>query len=216
MYDTIIFDLDGTLMDTLYDLFLSTNYALRKHNLPERTYEEIKQFVGNGIKVLIEKAIGENHQDKLEEVLNDFTKHYEIHKMDNTKPYQNIINLLKKLKDLNYKMAIVSNKYNEAVQEICYPLFHEYMTLYLGETSKLKRKPAPDMVFEAIKKLNSKIENCLFVGDSETDILTANNAHMDVCGVDWGFRGIEKLKKLKVNYLIKSPMDLLDILNKRG
>ena len=216
MYDTIIFDLDGTLMDTLYDLFLSTNYALRKHNLPERTYEEIKQFVGNGIKVLIEKAIGENHQDKLEEVLNDFTKHYEIHKMDNTKPYPNIIDLLKKLKDLNYKMAIVSNKYNEAVQEICYPLFHEYMTLYLGETSKLKRKPAPDMVFEAIKKLNSKTENCLFVGDSETDILTANNAHMDVCGVDWGFRGIEKLKKLKVNYLIKNPMDLLDILNKRG
>lgn len=216
MYDTIIFDLDGTLMDTLYDLFLSTNYALRKHNLPERTYEEIKQFVGNGIKVLIEKAIGENHQDKLEEVLNDFTKHYEIHKMDNTKPYPKIIDLLKKLKDLNYKMAIVSNKYNEAVQEICYPLFHEYMTLYLGETSKLKRKPAPDMVFEAIKKLNSKTENCLFVGDSETDILTANNAHMDVCGVDWGFRGIEKLKKLKVNYLIKSPMDLLDILNKRG
>lgn len=212
MIDTVIFDLDGTLMDTLYDLYISTNYALEKYNLPKRSYDEIRQFVGNGIKTLIQKAIGDEHNDLLDDVFEEFCKYYEIHKMDNTKEYPDIMNLLVQLKKQKYKMAIVSNKYEAGVKEICVPLFGEYITVLMGETKELRRKPAPDMVLKAVELLDSKIENCLFVGDSETDVLTANNANMKVCGVDWGFRGEQILKKLKIDYLIYKPLELLDVL----
>ncbi len=216
MYDTIVFDLDGTLLDTLYDLYVCTNDILKKYDCPQRSFQEVRQFVGNGIKKLIERALPEKKQDLLEDAFNDFLKHYEIHKMDNTKPYDGIYELLKELKNRNIKMAIVSNKIDSAVKQMCTPLFGKYINVMLGESDKLLKKPAPDMVYEALKLLNSSKKSTLFVGDSETDVLTANNAGIDVCGVDWGFRGGDILKKSKINYLIFKPLELLDILNKEN
>lgn len=214
MIDTIVFDLDGTLLDTLYDLYLCTNDILRQFDCKERTFEEIRQFVGNGIKKLIERALPETKKDLLEEAYQQFISHYDIHKSDHTKPYKEIDLLLEELNKRNFKMAIVSNKVDHAVKELCTPLFGKYIHVMLGETEKILKKPAPDMVYEALKQLNSKVENTLFVGDSETDVLTANNAHIKVCGVEWGFRGKEILQQLKIDYLIQTPLQLLDILSK--
>lgn len=212
MIDTIIFDLDGTLLNTLNDLHYCLNETLKRYNLPLKTYDQTRQYVGNGIKTLINRALDDNHKELLDDAFKTFLELYEIHQLDTTKPYEGIIDLVIKLSKRNIKMAIVSNKIEKAVNEICKPIFYPSIKVMLGETNTLKRKPAPDMVYEAIKRLNSNPNNVLFVGDSETDIQTAKNANVKVCAVSWGFRDKDTLLKLEPDYLIDKPNQLLDLL----
>lgn len=216
MIQAVIFDLDGTLLDTLQDLYLCTNQVLKNFQCPEKTMDEVRSYLGNGIKALLEKALPEQQKHLLDAVYDQFLPLYEKHKADHTKPYPHILSLLNALKQKKMKMAIVSNKIDSAVKELCIPLFGEYLSVMLGETPTRLKKPSPDMVYEALKQLQVDKDQSLFVGDSETDVLTAKNANMRVCGVSWGFRGKDVLKQLNVDFLIDEPMELLNIIEKEN
>lgn len=214
MYNTIIFDLDGTLLNTIEDLKDATNYALRKFNYPERTLEEITSFVGNGVAVLIHKALPENDKSKETEVLACFKEYYEIHSMDKTGPYEGIIDLLAELKNRNIKMAIVSNKFQEGVTIICEPLFGKYISVMIGEHEGVNKKPAPDMVYQAMKMLEADPQKTVYIGDSDVDIATAKNSHLDAIGVSWGFRGRKFLEDLNVKQIVDKPTEILNYIEK--
>lgn len=196
MFDTIVFDLDGTLLDTLQDLADSVNAALTENGFPVRTVEEVRQFVGNGVRRLMELAIegGATHP-LFEKTLADFKAHYALHCMDKTVPYEGIIRLLTVLKERGYKLAVVSNKFDAAVKKLSHRYFGELIPVAIGERETVKKKPAPDSVFTAIKELGSNGMNAVYIGDSEVDILTAKNAGLPCILVTWGFRDREFLKE---------------------
>lgn len=197
MLNTIIFDLDGTLLDTLADLAASVNYALRTHHLPERTVPEIRQFLGNGIRYLMEKSVGGAVSgDAFEDVFQTFRSHYVDHCLDTTAPYPGIMNTLSKLKEKGYKMAIVSNKLHPAVQELNDRFFKEYITSAVGESATVRRKPNPDAVLAALRELKSEKSHAVYVGDSEVDLQTATNAGLPCILVTWGFRDESFLRTL--------------------
>ncbi len=211
MKKAIIFDLDGTLFNTLEDLTDSINYALKKLDLSPRTILEVKSFLGNGIKELVRLSLGE-YENLLDEALIYFKQYYTIHLNDKTELYHNIIPLLENLKKLGIKMAVVSNKFDIGVKKICYPKLNKYMDVFIGETNDLRKKPEPDMIIEACKKLNVKIDEIIYVGDSEVDILTCKKNNIDLIGCDWGYRG----KEIFFNENIKvvfDPLEIIDCLN---
>ena len=211
--NTIIFDLDGTLLDTLDDLSNSVNYALNKCNMPERSQKEIRSFLGNGIANLMRHSVptGTKEED-FEHAFQTFRNHYVDHCLDLTKPYEGIMPLLHNLKEKGIKMAIVSNKLHPAVQELNNRFFKEYIASAVGESATVRRKPNPDAVIAALKELDSKKDVALYVGDSEVDLATARNADMACVCVTWGFRDKEELLKLQPDFLIDKPMDLLKII----
>ncbi len=210
-YDTIIFDMDGTLLDTLEDLQGSVNYALEQKQLPLRTREEIRSFVGNGVKKLVELASGYTEESpEFEEVFALFKEHYGVHCNDRTRPYDGILELLAALKDKGFRMAIVSNKYQEGVQELRDRYFGTYLSVAIGEQEGIRKKPAPDTVMEALRQLGSCRERSVYVGDSEVDIETAQNSQMDCVAVAWGFRTREEQEKAGGTVFIEEPMELLD------
>ena len=197
MRNTIIFDLDGTLLDTLADLAASVNFALRTHHLPERTTSEIRQFLGNGIRYLMEKSVGGAVSgDAFEEVFQTFRSHYVDHCLDTTAPYPGIMNALNELNAKGYKMAIVSNKLHPAVQELNERFFKGYITSAVGESATVRRKPNPDAVLAALRELGSEESEAVYVGDSEVDLLTAKNAGLPCILVTWGFRDESFLRTL--------------------
>lgn len=212
-YDTVIFDLDGTLLHTLDDLYYSTNYALEQYNFPTRTYEEVRTFVGNGVKVLIEKAVPSGKQDYVEEVLEVFKKHYKAHSMDHIYIYKGINELVSELKKLNIKIAVVTNKFHAAAEMIVEKYFKDDFLVTLGESKELNKKPHPDMCNKVLSILNSKCENTLYVGDSEVDILTATNANLKCISCSWGFRTHDELINAGANIIIDKPIELLKYLN---
>lgn len=206
---TYIFDLDGTLLDTLQDLKASTNHALRSHGLPERTTEEVRQFVGNGVRKLIERAVPENTpQEVLEAVFADFRKHYMDHCLDATAPYPGIIDMLRRLKAQGKRMAIVSNKLDPAVKELNERFFKEYIDLAVGESDTVRRKPAPDMVNTILQTLGITKEEMVYVGDSEVDLQTARNAGVRCISVLWGFRDKEILIANGATTFAKTPEEI--------
>ena len=206
---TYIFDLDGTLLDTLQDLKASTNHALRSHGLPERTTEEVRQFVGNGVRKLIERAVPENTpQEVLEAVFADFRKHYMDHCLDATAPYPGIIDMLRRLKAQGKRMAIVSNKLDPAVKELNERFFKEYIDLAVGESDTVRRKPAPDMVNTILQTLGITKEEMVYVGDSEVDLQTARNAGVRCISVLWGFRDKEILIANGATNFAKTPEEI--------
>ena len=189
MLDTIIFDLDGTLLDTLQDLADSVNAALAANGFPMRTVDEVRRFVGNGVRRLMELAIPEGEKNPLfEQTLAQFKEHYAVHCMDKTAPYEGILPLLTELKERGYKLAVVSNKFDAAVKELNRQYFGELIPVAIGEKSTVRKKPAPDSVFAAIEALKSDTGSAIYVGDSEVDILTAKNAGIPCALVTWGFR----------------------------
>lgn len=208
---SVIFDLDGTLLDTLEDLADSVNFALNKYGYKERTLKEIRAFVGNGVVRLMELALpnGKNNP-QFESVLSDFKAHYAKNCKNKTKPYNGINELLKALKEENIKMAVVSNKFDAAVKELCKEYFGEYIAVAMGETAQVKKKPAPDTVFKAMEALNDT--DCVYVGDSEVDIETAKNASLPCISVTWGFRDKDYLKEVGGNIFADEPMEILDLL----
>lgn len=192
----IIWDLDGTLLDTLEDLAEATNYALRTFGCPERSVEEVRRFVGNGAGRLISRALpGKAEDPDADAVLACFRAYYDTHCRIKTAPYPGMLEVLAELKQAGYPMAVVSNKPDSAVQILCRDYFGELFSAVTGEVAGLPRKPAPDLVFQAVRALGMEPANCIYVGDSEVDIQTAKNAGMTGLCVLWGFRDEELLRE---------------------
>lgn len=211
--DTIIFDLDGTLLSTLEDIADGVNYILKKYGYPQRTYDEIRSFVGNGAAKLLEQALpdGRNTPD-FESILEEYKKHYLEHNNIKTMPYEGVMDLLEVLSERKYKLAIVSNKNDENVKSLNKIYFKDYIKRAIGQSKEIKRKPAPDMVYKAIDELGSALEKTVYIGDSEVDVLTAKNAGMHCVCVTWGFRDKDFLKEQGAEYLIDEPHELLEFL----
>ena len=215
MIDTVIFDLDGTLLNTLEDLKDSTNYALNQYGYPARTIDEVREFVGNGVRKLIERAIPQgNDNPDCEDCLNVFKKHYAQNMYNKTGPYEGIIEMLRQLKENGIKIAVVSNKFDLAVKELCKKYFGELIEIAIGESENVRKKPAPDSVLKAIKELNSEIKNCIYSGDSDVDVQTAQNTGIECIGVTWGFRDRSLLEKEGAQYIIDTPDEFIKIINK--
>lgn len=212
-YKLVIFDLDGTILNTLEDLYISVNFALLKNNLPQRSKEEVRRFVGNGIRLLIERAVPEKTESELtEKVFFDFKEHYAVHSMDNTKPYEGIKDLLTDLKRQGVKTAVVSNKADFAVQKLVSLYFDGMFDFVLGEMEGTNKKPAPDMVYKAIEAVDVSAEYVVYIGDSEVDIETADNSSVDCIIVDWGFREREYLLSCGAKVLASCVSELSELL----
>lgn len=212
-YTTIIFDLDGTLLNTLEDLYISTNFALSSHQLPLRTLQEVQSFVGNGVRLLVERAVPHGTSvEIIDSVFKTFKFHYKEHMRDHTSPYDGILALLIELRRRNIRTAIVSNKYDAAVKALAHDYFGDLIEEAIGESELIPKKPAPDGILAAISNLESCIEHTLYVGDSDVDMKTANNAGVTSVGVTWGFRSRECLVKHGANHIIHEPMDLIGLL----
>ncbi len=213
-YDTVIFDMDGTLLNTLEDMKDSMNHVLARHGFPARNLEEIRSFVGNGIARLTELAIPNGKDNSLyEECLAEYREHYSKNMMRRTAVYPGIYELLGKLKDNDYKLAIVSNKFDSAVKELNGVYFSDYIKIAIGSSDNTARKPAPDTVINAMAELKSSKDKTIYVGDSDVDVNTAKNAGIVSVGVTWGFRDREVLEEHGANYIINNPHELLDVLN---
>lgn len=190
----VIWDLDGTLLDTLSDLCNSVNAALQMHNLPLHTIDEVRTFVGGGIKNLIDRSVPAGYDpEKTAQVLADFTAHYAEHSKDLTRPYDGILDTLDALLARGVKMGIVSNKIDFAVKELSREYFGDRMLVSVGDDPSRPRKPAPDSVWEAMRQLGVTKEETVYVGDSDVDVYTAHNAGLPCVAVSWGFRSRECL-----------------------
>lgn len=213
MINTVIFDLDGTLLNTLEDLKDSTNFALKKFGCEEKKLEQIREYVGNGVRKLIERSVpyGENNTN-FEQCLKLFKEHYAKNMYNKTAPYDGVIKMLKELKKRNIKIAVVSNKFDLAVKELCKKYFDGLIDIAIGESEKVRKKPAPDSVFKAIDDLKSDTQNSIYVGDSDVDVQTAKNTGIDCIGVTWGFRDRNLLEKEGAKYIIDSPLEILKII----
>ena len=209
---TVIFDLDGTLLDTLKDLADAVNYALRKEGMPERTIDEVRRFVGNGVRLLMIRAVPGGESNPLfEETFAQFKEYYGEHCNDNTKPYDGMIELLETLKSKGYSVAIVSNKIDFAVKELSALYFKGIVPVAIGEKEGVRRKPAPDTVREALKELGRTAEESVYVGDSDVDIETAKNADMPCISVLWGFRDREFLEEHGAKRYARTAEDVLKL-----
>lgn len=209
--DTIVFDLDGTLLNTLEDLTDSVNHAMRQFQLPEHTIEEIRTFVGNGAAKLIERAIPEGRENaSYGEILDVFRKHYQEHCEEKTGPYDGVRKMLEQLHGEGYRMAIVSNKPDDAVKQLYEKYFAAWVQAAIGEHPGTEKKPAPAMVYQALAELNADAACAVYVGDSEVDLQTAANVPMPCISVLWGFRTEEELLKAGVaaENMIRTPQEL--------
>lgn len=208
-YKTYIFDLDGTLLSTLADLAASTNYALRTHHMPERSLDEVRRFVGNGVKKLMERAIPDGLNNPLfEETFATFRQHYMQHNLDTTQPYPGIMQLLEQLKAEGKNIAVVSNKFYAATRELCHHFFGDLVPVAIGEREDIRKKPAPDTVIEALRELGVDKEGAVYIGDSDVDIMTAKNSGMPCVSVLWGFRDKEFLLEHGATTLISKPEEM--------
>ncbi len=209
-YNAVIFDLDGTLLNTLDDLMDSANYALEQYGYKKRTRDEIRRFVGNGVRKLMERAVPEGTSgETIEQILATFKDHYEKNMMNQTGPYDGIMELLSCLKEREIPAAIVSNKFDLAVKNLSRLFFDGYIQAAIGESEKVAKKPAPDTALKALARLGMPAERTVYVGDSDVDILTAKNAGMDCISVTWGFRDSAFLLSHGAAVLIDSPLELL-------
>ncbi len=211
--DTIIFDLDGTLLNSLEDLKVSVNYALYGFKYPKQTLEMVRNNVGNGVEKLIERSLpdGKNNPN-FEVCLSIFKEHYAKHMDVNTKPYPHILETLATLKTKGYKLAVVSNKFDAAVKPLCKKYFKTLIDVAIGQEKDTKKKPAPDTVYIALDELNSTAEKSVFIGDSEVDIQTAKNAGMDCISVSWGYKTKDFLEENGASIIIDTPFELLNYL----
>ena len=210
MYKTYIFDLDGTLLNTLGDLAASTNYALRQYGMPEHTIDDVRRFVGNGVGKLIERAIPEGVANpQYEDVLATFRKHYMLHSLDTTAPYPGIESLLHSLRSHGCNVAVVSNKFYNATVELCRHFFADTVEVAIGERENIRRKPAPDTVFEAMRQLGVSGEDTVYVGDSDVDVATARNSGIPCISVLWGFRDRDFLIEHGATTFVNTPEDII-------
>ncbi len=208
-YSTYIFDLDGTLLNTLNDLCTSCNYALKKQGYPERSVEEVRRFVGNGVRKLIERAVPVGTtKEETELTLEIFRQHYIHHGLDTTAPYEGICEMLTELKQSGKNIAVVSNKFYDATVQLCKHFFPDTVKVAIGEREDLKKKPAPDIVIEALRQLGVSKENSVYVGDSDVDVITARNMGIPCISVLWGFRDKQFLLDSGANCFASKPSDI--------
>ena len=210
-YDTYIFDLDGTLLDTLQDLATSVNYALRQHHMPEHSIDDVRRFVGNGVRRLMERAVPEGAANPtFEAAFATFREYYMEHSLDTTRPYDGIPELIHELKQRGCRMAVVSNKMMAATQELVHHFFPD-IEVAIGEheAEGIRKKPAPDTVFAAMKQLGQG--SAVYVGDSDVDLATARNSGLPCISVLWGFRDRDFLLAHGATTFVVRPMDILDI-----
>ena len=212
--NTVIFDMDGTVLDTLEDLTISVNHVLREFGMPERTLEEYRLFFGNGIRHALELAVpAGTPAETIDRMLPVFREHYDAHCLDHTKPYDGIIDLIKSLKDKGYRLAIVSNKIDSAVKELNDMFFSKYVSVAIGEQAGVRRKPAPDTVLAALEELGSSKKEAIYIGDSEVDLKTAENSGLPAISVLWGFRSRDFLTENGAIYFAEKPEEIIDILS---
>ena len=208
-YDTVIFDLDGTLLDTLEDLMLSVNHALSGRTKVRRSLEEVRGFVGNGVRRLMELSLPGGEDNPLfEEAMAAFRVHYAAHCRDHTRPYAGIMDMLEALKGRGLRLGIVSNKPDAQVKDMNGEYFGGVFGSAMGERQGMRRKPAPDGLLAAMEELGASREGTLYVGDSEVDIATAKNAGVDCLSVTWGFRDRDILEKAGASRFIDAPGEL--------
>ena len=213
MYKLAVFDMDGTILDTLEDLKDSTNFALEKCGYPTRSYDEVRRFVGNGIRKLIERAVPEGlTTEQIDRVHEVFTEHYKVHCADKTKAYDGIKPLLEKLRASGVKTAVVSNKADYGVQELCKEYFDGLFDYAVGEREGIRRKPAPDAVNEALRVLGIDKSEAVYIGDSDVDFETAKNAELPCISVLWGFRDEEFLREKGATLFVSDPAEIYDII----
>ena len=209
---TFIFDLDGTLLNTLQDLAASVNYALRQHGMPEHSIDDVRRFVGNGVRLLMERAVPQGSANpQFEAAFATFRAHYMQHSLDTTRPYDGITEVLQQLKRRGCRMAVVSNKMMAATQELCHHFFPDVVEVAIGEheAEGIRKKPAPDSVIAALKALGVGKDEAVYVGDSDVDIQTARNAGLPCISVLWGFRDRDFLLQHGAATLISQPSELL-------
>ena len=213
--NTVIFDMDGTVLYTLDDLKTATNVILRQYGYPERSLDEVRQFVGNGIRKTIERAVPADvaeNQELIDLMFTEFQKYYDVHCLDETRPYDGILELMDTLKAKGYKMAIVSNKVDTAVKELNQHFFGDRVPVAIGEKPGVKKKPAPDTVFAALEELGSTKEESVYIGDSDVDFNTALNSDMPCISVLWGFRDRDFLERMGASTFAQKPEDILGLL----
>ena len=211
-YDTILFDMDGTVLDTLQDLWASTNAVLRELGCPERTLDEIRSFVGNGAATQIRRAMPADSGDAaVADALARYQAHYAEHCRDHTKPYDGIVPVLDRLAKSGKRLAVVSNKPDSAVKLLSAEHFGALLPVAIGETPERRRKPAPDTVFAALDALGAAKEGAVYVGDSEVDAATAENAGLPLISVSWGFRSREALRAAGARIIVDTPEELLGL-----
>ena len=211
---TIIWDLDGTLMDTLEDLTISTNHALRECGMPERTIGEVRQFVGNGVRKLMERAVPEGTAaDMFEHCFDVFKAHYMVHCQDHTGLYPGIAETLRELKARGLRMAVVSNKLQSGVDELYRQFFADTIDVAIGEREGMQRKPAPDMVQLALQQLGTTREGAVYIGDSDVDVLTARNSQLSCISVLWGFRDEAFLREHGATCFAARPQDIVQMVS---
>lgn len=208
-FETVIFDMDGTLLDTLEDLTDAVNYALCAMGMPQRTIEEVRSFVGNGVKRLLELAVPGGLENPLfEGTFAVFKDYYALHSSDKTKAYEGVVELLRELKEEGYAIAIVSNKLDARVKELSEEFFEGSVSVAIGELDGIAKKPAPDMVYRALEELHMPAETAVYVGDSEVDLLTAKNSGLPCISVLWGFRDEDFLKECGATWLAHTPQEI--------
>lgn len=211
-YKAVIFDMDGTILNTLEDLKNATNYSLRQFGMPERSLEEVRMFVGNGIRKLVERAVpAGTSEEKIAQVFDVFLEYYEIHSADNTSPYPGILELVEKLKKSGIKTAVSTNKADVPAQELGREYFNGIFDLIVGQQDGLKVKPAPDSVNKILSILDIQKKDAIYIGDSDVDIQTAKNSGLDFIGVSWGFRGREFLEKNGAKNIVDNANEILDL-----
>ena len=211
-YTTIVFDCDGTLLDTLTDLRNAVNYVLSAHDLPERSVSEVKAALGNGVAHLMRQSLPTSISDaEFNTFLDEFKAYYGEHLQDYTAPYPGMLDVLDTLRAKGYKLAIVSNKIQEGVTPLNKEYFGDRLPVAIGERPGLQRKPAPDMVLQALKELNSTPNESIYVGDSEVDVATAENSGLLCIGVTWGFREESLHQELGVTHIARKADDIVSI-----
>ena len=211
-YRTYIFDLDGTLLDTLADLAASVNYALHTHGMPARSIDDVRRFVGNGVRLLMERAVPNGAANpQFDDAFTTFRQHYMQHSLDTTRPYPGISESLAALRARGCRIAVVSNKMMAATQELCHHFFPDVVEVAIGEheAEGIRKKPAPDTVFAALKSLGVGKEGAVYVGDSDVDISTARNAGIPCISVLWGFRNRDFLLHHGATTFVAAPEELL-------
>ena len=212
-YKLALFDMDGTVLDTLQDLADSTNAVLEKHGFPTHDIEAVRQFVGNGAKVLIEKAVpAGTDARKIDAVLADFKEYYGDHSADVTKPYDGIPEMLQRLRAAGVRTAVVSNKPDFAVRSLSAQYFGELFDVSIGDREGVRKKPAPDSVLEVMRQLGCEPCETVYIGDSDVDVQTAQNAGIDGIFVDWGFRSVECLCQSGAKTVVSSPNEIAELI----